>query len=61
MNNMQEIRIEKITLNIGCGKDQSRIEKGIKLLKNIAQGSTPVKTITKKRIPEWGLRPKKRF
>ena len=56
MNKMQEIRVEKLTLNIGCGKDQSLIEKGIKLLKNIT-GIEPVKTITNKRIPEWGLRP----
>jgi large subunit ribosomal protein L5 len=56
MNKMQEIRIEKVTLNIGAGKDQKVLEKGIKLLKNIA-GVDPVKTITQKRIQGWGLRP----
>ena len=56
MNVMQKIRIEKLTLNIGCGKDQAKLEKGVKLLKNIT-GIDPVKTITNKRIPEWGLRP----
>ena len=56
MNPMQEIRIEKITLNIGAGKDQLKLEKGIKLLKNIT-GIEPVKTTTSKRIPEWGIRP----
>ena len=35
MNVMQKIRIEKLTLNIGCGKDQAKLEKGVKLLKNI--------------------------
>jgi len=56
MNIMQEIRMEKLTLNIGAGKDQVKLEKGMKLLKNIT-GINPVKTFTTKRIPEWGLRP----
>ena len=56
MNIMQNIRIEKLTLNIGCGKDQSKLDKAVKLLKNLT-GIDPVKTVTQKRIPEWGLRP----
>ena len=56
MNKMRTIRIEKVTLNIGAGKDQARLEKGVALLSAIA-GSTPVKTTTNKRIQEWGLRP----
>ncbi|MBN1645048.1 50S ribosomal protein L5 [Candidatus Woesearchaeota archaeon] len=56
MNPMQKVRIEKITLNIGSGKDTSKLDKGILLIKTIT-GITPVKTITKKRIPGWGLRP----
>lgn len=56
MNAMKNIRIEKITLNIGAGKEQSKLEKGIKLLKYIT-GLTPKQTFTKKRIPTWGLRP----
>lgn len=56
MNQMKNIRIEKITLNIGAGKDQPRLEKGIVLLSVIAN-STPIKTITNKRVQEWGLRP----
>lgn len=56
MNLMRNIRIEKITLNIGAGKDQARLEKGIKLLENIT-GIKPIKTFAKKRIPGWGLRP----
>lgn len=53
---MNEIRIEKITLNIGAGKDQTKLDKGLLLLKNIT-GSKPVKTFATKRIPEWGIRP----
>ena len=56
MNLMKNIRIEKLTLNIGAGKDQIKLEKGMKLIKNVT-GLNPVKTFTKKRIPEWGLRP----
>jgi len=56
MNKMKEIRIEKVTLNIGAGKDQKLLEKGVKLLHNIA-GVPPVKTITNKRLQAWGLRP----
>ena len=53
---MKEISVDKITLNIGAGKDQAKLEKGIKLINNIA-GRAPVKTFTRKRIQEWGLRP----
>ncbi len=56
MNPMQLPRIEKVTLNIGAGKDQTKLEKGMVLIKAIT-GIDPIKTITKKRIPEWGLRP----
>ena len=56
MNSMKQISVEKITLNIGAGKDQAKLEKGIKLISHIA-GHNPVKTFTKKRIQEWGLRP----
>ena len=50
------VRIEKITLNVGAGKEQSRLDKGFLLLKELT-GVTPVKTVTQKRIPTWGLRP----
>ena len=56
MNQLRSIKIEKITLNIGAGKDQARLEKGVALLAAITQ-STPIKTITNKRVQEWGLRP----
>ncbi len=56
MNPMRAVRIEKITLNIGTGKDQANLEKGMKLLKMIT-GIKPIKTVAKKRIPEWGVRP----
>lgn len=56
MNPMRTIKIEKLTLNIGAGKEQATLDKGIMLLKNIT-GIEPVKTFSKKRIPDWGIRP----
>ncbi|HJO01906.1 MAG: 50S ribosomal protein L5 [Candidatus Woesearchaeota archaeon] len=56
MNSMKQVSMEKVTLNIGAGKDQAKLEKGIKLINSIT-GRNPVKTFTKKRIQEWGLRP----
>jgi large subunit ribosomal protein L5 len=56
MNPMRNIRIEKLTLNVGAGKDQSVIEKAERLIQNLT-GIRPVKTKTQKRIPAWGLRP----
>lgn len=50
------IRIEKLTLNIGAGKDQAKLDKGLQLLQ-LLTGIPPVKTFTAKRIPGWGLRP----
>jgi large subunit ribosomal protein L5 len=53
---MRNIRIEKITLNVGAGKDEGVLQRGVKLFKLIT-GVEPVKTITRKRVPSWGLRP----
>ena len=56
-NPMREIRVAKVTLNIGAGKNEDHLKKGLKLLQKIVPEIAPVKTITKKRIPGWGLRP----
>jgi len=56
MNAMQKPRIEKITLNIGVGKDANKLEKALALMK-IVTGIDPNRTVTQKRIPSWGLRP----
>jgi len=53
---MRKIKIEKVTLNIGAGKDQTVLKKGEKLIQNIT-GIKPVTTKTNKRIPTWSLRP----
>ncbi len=55
-NPMRDIRIEKITLNVGVGEPGEKLEKISKLLAQIS-GSKPVNTTTKRRIPEWNIRP----
>ena len=56
MNPMRDIRIEKVTLNVGAGKDKAKLDNALVLLKTIA-GAKPVRTFTNKRLQEWGLRP----
>lgn len=56
MNPERQIRIEKITLNIGAGKSSDKLDKGLVLLQKLAE-IKPVKTLSKKRIAGWGLRP----
>jgi len=53
---MREIKIEKVTLNIGTGEPGDKLDKAIKLLSMIS-GAKPVQTVAKKRIPTWGIRP----
>ncbi len=53
---MQQIKIAKITLNIGAGKDEGLLKRGLVLLGKLSP-LTPIKTVAKKRIPTWGLRP----
>ena len=55
-NPLRTIGITKLTLNIGVGKSEDMLKKGLILLKKLSP-LTPVKTISKKRIPAWGLRP----
>jgi len=56
MNPLTQIKVEKITLNVGAGTNADKLEKGLKLFEMIT-GSKPVKTISNKRIAAWGLRP----
>ena len=44
MNSMKQIRIEKLTLNIGAGKNPDLLKKGSKLIKTLG-GDEPVHTI----------------
>lgn len=53
---MQKVRIEKLTLNFGSGKDQTKLERGLTLMKRLT-GRDAVKAVSSKRIPGWGVRP----
>ncbi len=55
-NQMKEVRIEKVTLNIGAGNDQEKLNRGVQLLEHIT-GIEPVKTYAKERVPSWDIRP----
>ena len=56
MNKMQNIRIEKLTLNIGVGQAGDKLEKATILLNKLTN-KKPVQAVSKKRIPTWGVRP----
>jgi len=47
-NPMREIRVEKITLNIGCGTDKNKLERAKKLL-GILSDQKVIITLSKKR------------
>ena len=55
-NPMKNIKVAKVTLNIGSGKNEDLLKKGLILFGKLIP-QTPVKTETHKRIPAWGLRP----
>jgi len=56
MNKMNQVRLEKITLNVGTGEAGEKLEKRIKILQQLS-GKKVVKTLAKKRIPTWNVRP----
>ncbi|MBS3134363.1 50S ribosomal protein L5 [Candidatus Woesearchaeota archaeon] len=56
-NKMREIKIEKVTLNMGVGSAGDKLNKAKRLLEQIA-GTKSIETKTMERIPSWGLRPK---
>ncbi|MFH0961997.1 MAG: 50S ribosomal protein L5 [archaeon] len=55
-NPMRQIRVDKVTLNVGAGEGGAKLENAINVLKKIL-GKNPVKTMTSKRIPDFGVRP----
>lgn len=52
---MRELEIDGITLHCSSG-DTAKLERAVKLLKFITKAS-PVKTLAKKRIPTWKIKP----
>lgn len=54
-NPMQKPMIEKVVVNIGVGESGEKLVKAEKLLERLT-GRKPVRTISKHKIPGWGLR-----
>ncbi len=54
-NRMRAIEMDSLTLHCSTA-DTARLERAIKLLKFITK-ATPVKTLAKKRIPTWKIKP----
>lgn len=54
-NPMREIRIEKVTINIGVGEPGERLEKARELLRRLT-GKKPTITRAKKKVPKWSIR-----
>jgi large subunit ribosomal protein L5 len=55
MNPMQEVRIEKVTLNIGVGEGGDKLLKAEKVLGEIS-GRKPIRTTAKKTIRDFSIR-----
>lgn len=53
-NPMRQLRIAKVTVNIGVGKSGERLEKAITVLESLTN-QKPVKTIAKKTVRDWGI------
>ena len=53
---MKQVLLEKVTVNICLGNEQEKINKAMNLLKAIT-GVKSVKTVAKKRIPTFDIRP----
>ena len=56
MNSMKEIRIEKITVNMGVGEPGDQLEKSQMVLDKITNHKS-IQTMAKIKQPKWGLRP----
>jgi len=54
-NKMREIRIDKVTLNIGAGEPGQKLENARTLL-NTVSGRKPVTTLARVRSPTWKIR-----
>lgn len=55
-NKMRVPRIEKIVVNVGVGESGDRLIKAEKVLGSVT-GKKPVRTLSKKNVRDWNLRP----
>jgi len=56
MNRMQEVRIEKVTVNIGVGQAGEELKKAEEIIKKVTGGAKPIQTVCKIKQPTWGIR-----
>ncbi|MGV8176288.1 MAG: 50S ribosomal protein L5 [Candidatus Bilamarchaeaceae archaeon] len=56
-NKMRELRVEKVTVNIGVGNSGERLDHAKELLTKLTGGKKPIETLAKKRNPVFHLRP----
>jgi len=54
---MRQVRIDKVTLNMGTGGPGEPLTKALKLINSLSEGTKAVSTKTQKRIPGWKVRP----
>lgn len=54
-NVMRQLRVAKVTVNIGVGEAGERLEKAENLLQELT-GGQPVRTVSTKTIRDWGIR-----
>lgn len=52
---MRQLRVAKVTVNIGVGQAGDRLEKAEKVLANLT-GHKPIRTLAKKAIRDWNVR-----
>ena len=55
-NRMKEIRVAKVTVNMGIGPEPEAMKTGQKIIEKIT-GSKAVQTKCRVRQPKWGIRP----
>ena len=56
MRFMKEVLLEKVVVNMGVGSEPEQMKKSEQIIKMIT-GKKPIKTSSKQRVPDWGLRP----
>ncbi|MCD6229802.1 MAG: 50S ribosomal protein L5 [Candidatus Diapherotrites archaeon] len=56
MNPMRNVRVEKVTVNIGAGEAGDKLEKAKILIEKLTERKS-IETVSKVRQPKWGLRP----
>ena len=56
MSAMKDVKIEKVTVNMGVGQAGEELDKAVAILQKIT-GAKPAKTACRVRAPTWGIRP----